>query len=103
MTRRARSLTPSSTNRSNADRDSATVASAKSSFLTFTSCAGTLQTVWTLGTLRTAVARRPAAELLGLGAKKKCQRSTGRPNRRRRKTPRFSLALGAKPPEDWAR
>jgi hypothetical protein len=100
MSRRAFSLTPSWRKRSYAERESATVASAKRSFLMASPSAGTLHTVWTLGTRRIAPAKRPAAELFGLGAKKKCQRSAEAPNSRWRKTPKFSLTLGAKPPAD---
>ncbi len=70
ITRSALGLTPSSRNRSYANRDSATVASAKSSFLTSTRSAGTLQTVWTLGTLRTAVASAAGGRASRVGCKK---------------------------------
>jgi hypothetical protein len=47
-----------------------------------------LQTVWTLGTLRTARAKRAAEELFTFGAKKKCQMSGEVANRSWRKMPR---------------
>ena len=77
---------------------STTFLSAKSTRAASCSSRGALQMVCTEGMRRMRVARRPAAELFGLGAKKKCRRSGALPSMRRPMTRALSFMPGAKPP-----
>jgi hypothetical protein len=96
-TRRSRG-TPAASMRASVWALSTTFLSAKSTRAAACSSRGALQMVCTEGMRRSVVARRPAAELLGLGAKKKCTRSGARPISRRPMTRALSFMPGAKPP-----